>query len=68
MRAFDQVLEELNLQGDILPKSLRRMTKRGDDMSMRPPDLRVELASINHRIMIFDNLERSRQMGLPPSL
>ena len=65
MRAFDQVLEELNLQGDILPKSLRRMTKRGDDMSMRPPHLRVELASINHRIMIFDQLREIKANGTP---
>ena len=67
MAAFEIVLEEMGLVGAFVPKSLRRMTKRRDDMSTRPPHLRVELASINHRVLIFDRLREMKEETGNPS-
>ena len=67
MAAFETVLEEMGLVGAFVPKSLRRMTKRRDDMSTRPPHLRVELASINHRVLIFDRLREMKEETGNPS-
>ena len=39
------------------PKSLKRLMKRKSDKSSRPPHVCVELASINHRILIFDQIK-----------
>ena len=63
MTAFEQIMVEINLGRTIIPKSLRRITKRQEDKSDRPPHVRVELSSINHRIMIFDELKRLREAG-----
>ena len=61
MTAFEKIMIEINLGRAIIPKSLRRITKRQEDKSNRPPHVRVELSSINHRIMIFDELKKNKR-------
>ena len=61
--AFEKIMDEINLRRAIIPKFLRRTTKRQEDKSDRPPHVRVELSSITHRIMIFDKLKRLREAG-----
>ena len=63
MTAFEHTMAQLDLEGKIIPKSLRRITKRRDDLSTRPPHVRVELSSINHRILIFDQLRTLKESG-----
>ena len=37
MTAFEHTMVQLDLEGKIIPKSLRRITKSSDDLSTRPP-------------------------------
>jgi len=65
--AFQRAMAELNLQGEITPKTLRRMTKRSNDLSLRPPHLKVELSVIGHKLMIHDALADMKKKGKVPS-
>ena len=55
--AFEEAMKEISLGKLFEPKSLKRMMKRKADKSTRPPHVRVELSSINHRILIFDQIK-----------
>ena len=55
--AFEEAMKEISLGKLFEPKSLKRLMKRKTDKSTRPPHVRVELSSINHRILIFDQIK-----------
>ena len=66
MVAFEETMSEIGLKGAIMPKSLRRIMKRGDDKSNRPPHIRVELSSVSQRIQIFDQIKATREASESP--
>ena len=66
MLAFEEAMSEIGLKGAIVPKSLRRIMKRGDDKSNRPPHIRVELSSVHQRIQIYDQIRTTKEVAGAP--
>ena len=66
IEAFSGAMADLDLEKAFEPKSLRRIMKRREDKSTRPPHIRVELTSISHRVLIFDQMKEYREtQGFP---
>ena len=66
--AFSRAMAEIKLGGDIQPKLLQRISKRKEDRSGRPPHLRVELQTLGHKVLIFEQVRLFKEsQHAPPS-
>ena len=59
--AFERAMGEIKLDRDIQPRLLQRITKRREDKSSRPPHMRVELQSVGHKVLIFEQIRLFKQ-------